>query len=226
MRVSKNLEEVQYFKDCYEALRQETLRYRNRTPRNTYNFTQEEFFLLTDAIVAQTFPSKESILLRDYSWVFKQCCLLNDARKLRLLATPGDKSATQIYDMDVRIVMSATVHNLSEADKRKHVFSGNEVSQDKTTSHGQTQVGAFGSEEADVPPLGEVDFTPKKFFSFSDRNKEGDDDVEYESDSQKGDLNGSPHSLQLNFDSPFSVHKDLRACVALLKNSFDCLGAE
>ncbi len=30
VRASKNLEEVQYFKDCYEALRQETSRYRNR----------------------------------------------------------------------------------------------------------------------------------------------------------------------------------------------------
>jgi hypothetical protein len=136
MRASKNPEEFQCFKDCYETLKQETLRYKNRTPRSTCNFTQEEFFLLTDAMVAQTLPSRMSHPLKDNSLVFKQCCLLNDARKLRLLADPEDKTATEIYDMDIRTVMSATAFNLQLADRQNLVPSGNEVVQDETTSYG------------------------------------------------------------------------------------------
>jgi hypothetical protein len=120
MKASKNLEEVLYFESCYEALRQETLQYRKRTSRSTCNFTQDEFFLLTDAIVAETYPSKNFILLRENAWVFKQCYFLNDARKLRLLATPGKQSATQIYDMDVSTVMSATAHNLLQAEMSEY----------------------------------------------------------------------------------------------------------
>ncbi len=168
--------------------------------------------------------------------MFKRCCLLNDARKLRLVADPED--------MDFRIVMSTTVHNLVKnchiptqeekdayslrlAERQKLLSTGNKVVQEKTTSHVQSGEELIGNEEADVPPLAEVDFTPKKFFSFSDSNKRGDDDVfDYDTDSQKGDLNGSPSSLQLNFDNPFSFHKGLSACVALLKNSSNFLGTE
>jgi hypothetical protein len=69
-----------------------------------------------------------------------------------------------------------------------------------------------------MPLLGEEDFTPLKFFSRS----EGDDldnEVDYDSDSQKGISVGSPFSLQLAFSSPLSLDKDLSACMALLRNS-------
>jgi hypothetical protein len=46
-----------------------------------------------------------------------------------------------------------------------------------------------------------------------------DDEVDYSSDSQKGNSVGSPFSLQLAFSSPLSSDKDLSACVALLRNS-------
>jgi hypothetical protein len=66
--------------------------------------------------------------------------------------------------------------------------------------------------------LGEEDFSPLKFLS---RREEYDlgDEVDYDSDSQKGISVGSPCSLQLAFSSPLSLDKDLSACMALLRNS-------
>ena len=60
--------------------------------------------------------------------------------------------------------------------------------------------------------LGEEDFTPLKFFSRRDDNELGDE-VDYDSDSQKGASVGSPCSLQLAFSSPLSLDKDLSACM-------------
>ncbi len=115
------------------------------------------------------------------------------------------------------------------------VYLEDEVKDCKVTNHGQTGEEGLGSEESDVPRIDYVDFTPKKIFSLSEVNDEGHE-VDYESDSQKVVANGSPSSLQLDFDSPFSFNnKDLSVCIALPKNppaetttdsSLDCVGAE
>jgi hypothetical protein len=93
-------------------LKLEMVRLKSRKRRSTCNFTQDELFLVTDAMVEGSFAARRFLPLKENSWVFKQCCLLNDARKLRSLADPEDKTATQIYDIDFRILMSATVQNL------------------------------------------------------------------------------------------------------------------
>ena len=67
-------------------------------------------------------------------------------------------------------------------------------------------------------PLGEEDFSPLKFFSRSEDNDHGDE-VDYDSDSQKGTSTESPYSMQLDFSSPLTLDKDLSACMALLRNS-------
>jgi hypothetical protein len=89
------------------------------------------------------------------------------------------------------------------------------------TSHGPDTV--LMAEVIDVEAensilLGEEDFTPLKFFSRSEDNDLGDE-VDYDSDSQKGISVGSPCSLQLAFSSPLSLDRDLSACMAFLRNS-------
>ncbi len=89
------------------------------------------------------------------------------------------------------------------------------------TSHGLENiliVEVIDVEVDDATLLGEEDFTPLKFFSRSEDN-DLDNEVDYDSDSQKGISVGSPFSLQLAFSSPLSLHKDLSACMALLRNS-------
>ncbi len=75
------------------------------------------------------------------------------------------------------------------------------VAKKVTTSHGQenfviAEVIDVEAEESAL--LGEEDFTPLKFFSRKG-DSECDDDLDYESDSQKEISAGSPCSLQLAF---------------------------
>jgi hypothetical protein len=63
-------------------------------------------------------------------------------------------------------------------------------------------------EAEDSTLLGEEDFAPLKFFSRSENNYLGDE-VDYDTDSQKGISVGSPFSLQLAFSSPLSLDKDI-----------------
>ncbi len=81
------------------------------------------------------------------------------------------------------------------------------VAKKVTTSHGHENIEfaeVIDVEAEESPLLGEEDFTPLKFFS---REGESDceDEVNYDSDSQKGISAGSPCSLQLAFSSTLSL---------------------
>jgi hypothetical protein len=50
--------------------------------------TEDEFFLLSDAMVDKSGPERYLSALQESSRVCKQCCLITDGRKLKLLAAP------------------------------------------------------------------------------------------------------------------------------------------
>ena len=208
-------------KECYDAMNQEievkslfSSKTRGVFKRDTRP-TKEELLLQSKWVVEEMGPDRSFQAVTDRSWIWQMYCLLSKERRLMTMYPEYETfmlgSVKRLEKMVQEQAQAERIARIVEVSVAKQV----------ATSPGQKNIliaEVIEVEADNSSVLGEEDFTPLKFFSRRDDNELGDE-VDYDSDSQKGASVGSPCSLQLAFSSPLSLDKDLSACMALLRNS-------
>ncbi len=167
-------------------------------PKTDTRPTEEELHQQSKWVVEEMGPSRDFAAVNDKSWIWQMYCLLSEERRLR--------TTYQEYDIFMLGAVKRLEKGVHEEAQAKRIARIVEVNAEKrvATSHGPENIliaEVIDVEADDSALLGEEDFTPLKFFSRSEDNDLGDE-VDYDSDSQKGISVGSPFSLQLAFSSP------------------------
>jgi hypothetical protein len=210
----------QWQEECYEAMEQE-IEVKNlfkakfrAAPHAHTRPTKEELQQQSKWVVEEMGPDRDFKAVSDKSWIWQMYCLLSKERRLLTMYKEYEAfmlGAVKRFEKraheQAQALMIARIVDISTANR-------------VATSHGPVEV--LVSEVIDVEaddssaPLGEDVFSPLRFFSRSE-DKDLGDEVDYDSDSQKG--TESPFAMQLAFSSPLTLDKDLSACMALLRNS-------